>query len=161
MRLTNLCNIFAVAPSHAHMVWATSHWRCHALRQMPLPPCPHPCLQLSKMGLKPPSRKTPSYKDFDPVWQWPLFGLSDRGFFRVFLTKTSMAIPRSHGLVFLSLFWPGTPVTISWTQSVRPGYGHWCPSLNYQKKTGLTDSVVAIGVKKTRSVRPRCGQQSY
>ncbi len=45
-----------------------------------------------------------------------------------------MAIPRSHRPCFLSLFWPGTSVTIPQTQSVRPEYGHWRPSLNYKKQ---------------------------
>ncbi len=76
--------------------------------------------------------------------------VSQTGFFSIFfLTKTSMAIPRSHRLGFLkSFFWPGTSVNIPRTRSVRPGYGHWRISLNYQKKTGLTDSGMATGVKK-------------
>ncbi len=70
-----------------------------------------------------------------------------------------MAIPWSHRPVFLFLFWPGTSVTIPRTRSVRLGYGHWSPSLNYQKKkkNDLTDSVMATGVKKTRSARPWYG----
>ncbi len=73
---------------------------------------------------------------FDPVRQWPYLGLSDRVFFHFFFWAKPQWL--YHGLTdrgFLkSLFWPGTSVTIPWTQSVRPGSGHWRPSLNYQKK---------------------------
>ncbi len=45
--------------------------------------------------------------------------------------------------VFLSLFWPRMSVTIPWTQSVRPWYGHWRPSLKYLfRKTPVWQTVI-------------------
>ncbi len=47
----------------------------------------------------------------------------------------SVAIPQFHRSGFFkSLFWPKTSVTIPQTQSVRPWYGHWRPSLKYLLK---------------------------
>ncbi len=44
-------------------------------------------------------------------------------------------------------------VTIPQTRPVRPGNGHWRPSLKYKNKTSLTDRGMATGLKKTHSVR--------
>ncbi len=60
----------------------------------------------------------------------------------------AVAMPQSHRPGgFLSLFWPRTSVTIPRTQSVKPWYGHWRPSLKYLfKKPGLTDWGMATDV---------------
>ncbi len=71
---------------------------------------------------------------------------------------TSVAIPRSHGLVFfLPLFRHRTSVTVPRIRSVRPWYGHWRPSLKYQKKTVWQTVVWPLAFKKTRSMRPWYG----
>ncbi len=72
---------------------------------------------------------------FDPVGQGPYLGLSDRGFFRVFSVVFDQNVNGhttvSQAGVFLPLFGPGMSVTIPQTRYVRPGYGHWRPSLKY------------------------------
>ncbi len=84
-----------------------------------------------------------------------------------------VTIPRSHGpsffnvsghttvsqtIFFLSLFQPRTSVTIPCTRSVRLWYGHWRPSLKYQKKKPVWQTVVwPLAFKKTQSVGPWYG----
>ncbi len=80
--------------------------------------------------------RRPSIRGSSDGWRTPAFR---------FLTLSAVTIPRSPGLGFLNisdhttvsqtgfllLFWPRTSVTIPQTQSVRPGYGHWHPSIKY------------------------------
>ncbi len=89
---------------------------------------------------------------FDPVRQVPYLGLSDRGFFRffflLFLSETSMAIPKSHRRFFFTPFltWDVSdhitdPVCETGVCSLTSQ-----SEISFLKKTGLTDRGMATDV---------------